>query len=227
LKLKSTAWLMAALMCCVSIAGVVARPEIKEQPNFLVETVPTTFGEWTIAADQASQIIDPATDELLKKIYREVLSRTYVNKAGYRIMLSMARSGNQIGIQQAHFPEVCYPAQGFKVIDKVQDGELATAYGPINVRRLKTNMRARYEPVTYWLTMGDQVVKTQWDKRLVQIRLVITGESPGGLLFRISSIDEDSERAFAMQQKFVADLMQSIPPEARRKLSGLTSLNPL
>ena len=69
----------------------------------------------------------------------------------------MARSGNQIGIQQAHLPEVCYPAQGFKIIDKVDDGELTTAYGPISVRRLKTNMRSRYEPVTYWLTMGDQV----------------------------------------------------------------------
>jgi EpsI family protein len=88
-------------------------------------------------------------------------------------------------------------------------------------------MRARYEPVTYWLTMGDQVVRTQWDKRLVQIRAVLTRESPGGLLFRISSIDKDSEAAFAVQQKFAADLMQSVPPEARRKLGGLTSPSPL
>ncbi len=223
---KSTAWLMATLMCCVSIAGVVLRPDSKEQPNFLAETVPATFGEWKLAPDQASQIIDPATAELLKKIYRELLSRTYVNGEGYRIMLSMARSGNQIGIQQAHFPEVCYPAQGFTV-GAVEDGELMTGYGPINVRRLTTNMRARYEPVTYWLTMGDQVVKTQWDKRMVQIRVALTGESPGGLLFRISSIDKDSKGAFAMQQKFAADMMQSIPPEARRKLGGLTSPSPL
>jgi EpsI family protein len=225
MKLKSTAGLMAALMCCVSILGVAARPDIKEQPNFLA-TVPETFGEWTIAEHQVSQIIDPATDELLKRIYKEVLSRTYVNKAGYKIMLSIARSGNQIGIQQAHFPEICYPAQGFTV-SKIEDGELMTPYGPINVRRLTTSMRARYEPVTYWLTMGDQVVRTQWDKRLVQIRAVLTRESPGGLLFRISSIDKDSEAAFAVQQKFAADLMQSVPPEARRKLGGLTSPSPL
>jgi len=225
MKLKSMAWLMAALMCCVSIAGVAARPDIKQEPNFLAK-VPETFGEWTVAADQVSQIVDPATDELLRKIYKEVLSRTYVNKTGDRIMLSMARSGNQIGIQQAHFPEVCYPAQGFTV-GEVKDGELMTAYGPISVRRLTTNMRARYEPVTYWLTMGDQVVKTQWDKRWVQVRTVLTGESPGGLLFRVSSIDKDSKGAFAMQQKFVADMMESISHDTRRKLSGLTSLSPL
>jgi EpsI family protein len=221
-KLKFTAWVMAALMCSASIGGVAARPDIPTQKKFLAETVPPTFGEWTVAADQVAQIIDPATDELLKKIYTEVLSRTYVNKAGDRVMLSMALSGNQIGIQQAHFPEICYRAQGFTV-GKVKEGELLTAYGSINVSRLTTNMRARYEPVTYWLTMGDQVIKTQWDKRTVQLRAVLTGESPGGLLFRISSIDKDAEEAFKIQQKFVADMLESVPPEARRKLAGLTS----
>ena len=133
-------------------------------------------------------------------------------------MLSMARSGNQIGIQQAHLPDVCYPAQGFE-IGSVEDGELPTAYGPIPVRRLTTSKGARHEPITYWLTMGDQVVKTKWDKRVVQIRVVLTGESPGGLLFRVSTIDRDPAHAFAIQQKFVADMMASVSPEARRKLS--------
>ena len=82
-------------------------------------------------------------------------------------------------------------------------------------------MGARHEPITYWLTMGDQVVKTKWDKRIVQIRAVLTGESPGGLLFRVSTIDRDPAHAFAIQQKFVADMMASVSPEARRKLSGL------
>jgi hypothetical protein len=38
----------------------------------------------------------------------------------------------------------------------------------------------------------------------------------------VSSIDRDSERAFAMQRKFVADMMESVPSDARRKLSGST-----
>ena len=105
----------------------------------------------------------------------------------------MARSGNQIGIQQAHFPEVCYPAQGFK-IGSVEEEELVTAYGPISVTRLTATMGARQEPITYWLTMADQVVKTQWEKRIVQASIFLTGESPGGLLFRVSSIDRDRAR---------------------------------
>lgn len=222
MKVKLTTWLMAALMCAAAVAGISARPSIEEQPNFLEATVPPIFGEWT-KVEESAQIVDPATAEQLRRIYKEVLSRTYVNKAGYRIMLSLARSGNQIGIQQAHLPNICYPAQGFELLGKPEDGRLTTPYGPIEVTRLTTSMGARTEPVTYWLTMADHVVRTQWDKRMVQFLLVVTGQSPDGLLFRVSSIDRDPERAFAMQQKFVADMMASVPSEARRKLSGLTS----
>jgi EpsI family protein len=221
MKVKSTAWLMAALMCGAAVAGISARPNIEEQPNFLEATVPQAFGEWR-ALEESGQIVDPATAEQLRKIYKETLSRTYVNQTGYRIMLSLARSGNQIGVQQAHFPDICYPAQGFKLLDK-REGALTTPYGPIEVTRLKTSMGPRDEPVTYWLTMADHVVRTRWDKRMVQFLLILTGQSPDGLLFRISSIDHDPERAFAAQEKFVADMMASVSPEGRRKLSGLTS----
>ena len=217
--MKWTPWLMLALMCGAAIAGLLLRPRIEEQPNFLESTVPSTFGEWR-KLDEPAQIVNPAIDELLRRIYKEVLSRTYVNAAGDRVMLSMARSGNQIGIQQAHFPDICYPSQGFE-IGGVEDSKLPTSYGPIQATRFTATMGARHEPVTYWLTMGDRVVKTQWDKRIAQIRVFLTGESPGGLLFRVSSIDRDSERGFAVQQKFVADMMASVSPEARRKLSGL------
>ena len=78
-------------------------------------------------------------------------------------------------------------------------------------------MGTRYEPVTYWLTMGNQVVRSQLDKRWVQIRAFLTGESPDGLLFRVSSIDRDPDSAFAMQQKFVADMMSAVSAESRRE----------
>lgn len=220
-NMKWTAWSMSALMCAAPIASISARPNIEEVPNFLESTVPSTFGEWR-KLDEPALIVNPAIDEVLRKIYREWLSRTYVNAAGDRVMLSMARSGNQIGIQQAHVPDVCYPAQGFQ-IDSTEDVELSTAYGPIAVRRLTTSKGPRHEPVTYWLTMGNEVVKTQWEKRWVQIRSVLTGESPGGLLFRVSAIDREPAHAFAIQQKFVADMMASVSPETRRKMSGLRS----
>jgi EpsI family protein len=224
MKLKSTAWIMAALMCGVTVAGFAARPSAKavDRGNVirLDTAVPKDFGDWRELPDQTTQVVNPQTQKLLESIYSQILTRTYVNKQGYRIMLSMAYGDDQRGGLQAHRPEVCYPAQGFK-LGKVEDGTLPTSFGTIEVRRLTTELGTRNEPVTYWLTVGDQVIRNTFDKRVAQIRLGLTGQIPDGLLFRVSSIDNDTARAFAMQQKFAADMMGAVPVETRRQLSGL------
>ena len=213
-------------MCTVSVAGVAVRPtaKAKDKGNVisLEAVVPKDFGDWTELPDQGVQVVNPQTKELLDKLYSQILTRSYINKQGYRIMLSLAYGDDQRGGLQAHRPEVCYPAQGFK-LGKVEDGVLATSYGNIDVRRLSTSLGARNEPITYWLTVGDQVIQNALDKRIAQIRLGLTGQIPDGLLFRISSIDGDVASAYAMQQKFVADMMASVPPAARKQLSGLTT----
>jgi len=216
-KLTSVAWVSAAVICGASIAVVTARATTETPPDLKL-MVPTAFGDWAEASDHGAQVVDPLTKETLDKIWSQVLTRTYVNKDGYRIMLSMAYGGDH----QAHRPEICYPAKGF-MLGTVQDGPLPTPFGDIKVRRLTANLGARNEPVTYWVAMADHVVRNQFDKRMVQIRLFLTGQIPDGLLFRISSIDKDPERAFAMQQKFTADMLAAVPPATRRQLSGLES----
>jgi EpsI family protein len=224
--MNRTALVLAALMCAAAVAGIAARPGAKaaDRGNTIVlETaVPKTFGDWAELPDQNAQVVNPQTKELLDKLYSQVLTRTYVNKQGYRIMLSMAYGDDQRGGLQAHRPEVCYPAQGFR-LGKVEDGTLPTSFGNIEVRRLTTTLGARNEPVTYWLTVGDQVIKNKFEKRLAEIRLGLTGQIPDGLLFRVSSIDRDPARGFTMQQRFAADMMAAVPGETRRQLSGLAS----
>ena len=221
-----TAFAIAILMFAASIGAIVARPGVKlanELPAITLESaIPRQFGDWREAPLGFIQVVNPQTQELLDKLYSQVLTRTYVNANGYRIMLSIAYGSDQRGAMQAHKPEVCYPAQGFALIGKVEDGLLATAYGNIEVRRLNTSLGARNEPVTYWLTVGDQIIRSALDKRMAQIRLGLTGQIPDGLLFRVSSIDNDAARGFAMQQKFTADMMASVPSETRRQLSGLS-----
>jgi EpsI family protein len=223
MRLQPTAIVLAALMCCTSVAGVVTRPTATTtNPPRLELNVPKRFGGWAELQEKGVQVSDPRADELVRTLYGEILSRSYVNQGGYRIMLSLAWGANQTGNLQAHRPEVCYPAQGFKLLMK-KDGKLATTFGSIDVVRLDTVLGTRHEPVTYWLTNGNQVVRTPWDQRMAQIRLWMTGEVPDGLLFRISSIDADTDQAYAMQQKFAADLLASVPAKFRTRLSGLES----
>jgi EpsI family protein len=214
-------------MVLAAIASVVLRPSEKaaQPPIVLERAVPKSFADWHEVQNPAIQVINPQTQELLDKLYSQVLTRTYSNAAGYRIMLSMAYGDDQRGGLQAHRPEVCYPAQGFTLRD-VNDGKVATAYGKIDVRRLLTTLGPRNEPVTYWLTVGDRIVAGTLDMRLAQIRREITGQIPDGVLFRVSSIDDNSARAFSTQELFAADMIAAVSPDVRRRLSGLEGPSP-
>lgn len=226
MQLKYTASILAGLMCALSVASIAARPSAKAADKGraigLEAAVPKQFGEWTEVREQAAQVVNPQIQQELDKLYSQLLTRTYVDKQGYRIMLSLAYGDDQRGGLQAHRPEVCYPGSGFKIA-KIEDGSLSTPYGPIDVRRLTTSLGNRSEPVTYWLTVGDQVVNSRLDKRIAEIRLAVTGQIPDGMLFRISSIDSDPARAFAAQERFAAAMMGSVPGDVRKQLSGLST----
>jgi EpsI family protein len=218
------AFLIAALMCAASVGAIVARPTAKladEGPAIALETmIPKQFGEWREQPQLFAQVVNPQTKELLDKLYSQTLARTYVHSSGYRVMLSLAYGSDQRGSLQAHKPEVCYPAQGF-VLQKNEPGQLATTFGEIPVRRLFTTMGPRQEPVTYWFTVGDKAVRGKTQKRLVDLRYGLTGRIPDGMLFRVSSIDPDQTRAYEMQSGFVNQLLESVSPAERKRLSGL------
>ena len=218
------ALVLAALMFAASAGAIVARPTTKladERPAISLESmIPEQFGDWRQEPQQIVQVVNPQTQELLDKLYSQILTRTYVNASGYRLMLSIAYGSDQHGSLQAHKPEVCYPAQGF-VVQKNETGLLATSFGTIPMRRLFTTMGARQEPLTYWFTVGDQAVQGKTQKRLVDLRYGLTGRIPDGMLFRVSSIDPDQTRAYQLQDHFINQLLQSVSPAERRRLSGL------
>lgn len=222
------ALLMSALMCCTAAGAYALRPGNKQAsaatPAIDLELlVPRQFGVWREEAQQVAQVINPQTQELLDKLYNQILSRNYVSKDGERIMLSLAYGGDQRGSLEAHKPEVCYPAQGFQVLTQA-DGTLDTAYGSIPVRRLNTSSGRRVEPLTYWFTVGESTVQSRWEKRLVEIRLTLTGQIPDGLLFRVSSIDPDPAHAWKVQDKFVNALLNAVEAKDRARLAGLSAV---
>lgn len=216
--------IISALMLAASVGAIVARPGTKvsdERPAISLETmIPREFGDWREAPQGFVQVINPQTQEMLDRIYSEIVTRTYVDAGGYRVMLSLAYGSDQRGALQAHKPEVCYPAQGF-TLTKNEAGVLATPFGEIPVRRLFTVLGARHEPVTYWITVGDKAVQGRMHKRIVELSFGLTGRVPDGMLFRISSIDPDPTRAYRLQEQFVNQLLQFVTPAGRKRLSGL------
>jgi EpsI family protein len=212
------------MMFAASVGAIVAKPTAKladQRPAISLESmIPKQFGDWRDEPLLPIQVVNPQTQELLDKLYSQILTRTYVNAGGYRIMLSLAYGSDQHGSLQAHKPEVCYPAQGF-LLKKNEAVVLATTFGKIPARRLFTTMGPRQEPLTYWFTVGDTAVQGTTQKRLVDLRYGLTGRIPDGLLFRVSSIDPDQTRANQMQDQFIDQLLRSVSPAERKRLSGL------
>ena len=127
-------------------------------------------------------------------------------------MLAIAYGDDQRDSMQMHYPEVCYPAQGFSLQAK-QRGTLATASGSIPVTRILTNLGQRNEPVTYWTTVGDKVFQGGFQKKLAEMSYGLNGKIPDGMLIRVSSIDADVRQCVEMQTQFADQMLGALTPE--------------
>ncbi len=218
--------LVGALMVlcfAVSTAHSVFFPEaLVAEPIDLAQMLPVRFGDWKWLSADVRGVVNPQQDELSAKIYTQTLTRRYRNQVdGQQIMLVIAYGVDQRDDLQVHYPEVCYPAQGFEVLSN-HKRRLATAFGDLPVRRMETRLNAgRNEPVTYWAMLGDQVVLDGLQKKITEIRLAWAGQRTDGLLFRVSAIDVRSDHAFASETRFITDLLESLPSADRHRLSGL------
>ena len=187
--------------------------------------IPKQFGDWRNAPQQIVQVISPQDQAWVDRLYAQVLTRTYVNAYGYRIMLAVAYGSDQRDSLQAHDPEVCYLAHGF-ALHRSETAQLTTLFGELSVRRLLTSKGPREEPVTYWFKFGDKALfgdkaAKGFQRRLIELRYKFTRRIPDGLLFRVSSIDPDQARAYQMQDQFIFQLLNAVSPTDRQRLAGL------
>jgi len=183
--------------------------------------IPKHFGDWSLDEKIVYQQVSPELKAALDKIYTQVLTRTYINRQGYQIMLTIPYGFDQSDALSAHDPEGCYPAQGFQIMSKSK-GILHTSIGDIPVRRMEASSGMRHEPVTYWFTVGSYAVNNDWDRKKAKLRYAFQNEIPDGLLFRASSIDNDTLRAYHVQGQFIEELLKALPPESRTRVAGLT-----
>ena len=180
---------------------------------------PRSFADWTIDVRSAMVLPSPDTVAMLNRIYNQTLTRTYINRAGQRIMLSVAYGGDQSDATRAHLPEVCYPAQGFQITQNFS-GLLTLAGRRVPVRYLMSQQGNRYEPITYWLVVGDRVSLSRTDQKITRFELGLKGLIPDGMLVRVSNIDSDMERGHQLQASFLQDLAQAFVPAARDRVFG-------
>ncbi|HUP28875.1 MAG TPA: exosortase B [Usitatibacter sp.] len=208
------------LMAGTALAVPSLKPVAAPGPAVDLESViPTSFAGWRLDPDEAQVAVAPDVQARLDRLYRQIVSRTYVNAQGERMMVTVAHGGDQSDALKAHRQEVCYSAQGF-TIHRLAHGELSSAGRTIPVTRFVAVQGERVEPVTYWFTMGDRVVLGRVERLRVQLENGFAGRIPDGMLVRVSSLSADPAAAFASQQSFVSALTAAVPAGEAARFVG-------
>jgi EpsI family protein len=214
---------LSGLMGSASIAAHEARPRtmLVDQKGKLklADCIPGSLTGWVEDKQTGVVIANPGTEALLSQLYTEVLSRAYVNASGTRVMLSIAYGANQSDDKAVHYPDVCYPAQGFTVgkkekIDLSLNGHHVPAYG------LLATIGPRREHIIYWATVGDKVVLGAVRHKLAQLGYGFNGIVPDGLIFRASVIESEPGKAHAALEDFLRVLHSATAPQHRPRLFG-------
>lgn len=185
----------------------------------LEQMFPRRFGDWQ-ADTGAEMFVRPAREQgRYLGIYDQVLERTYVDAQGRRVMLVAAQGSEQSAGLQLHRPEVCYPGNGFRV-SGLQPAMLPVGGRTLPGTRLHAVMPGRSEPITYWTVLGGAVVGDGAEFRLRQLQFGLRRRLLDGMLVRLSSIEPDPQRAYALHLRFANDLAVALPAAYRSKILG-------
>ncbi len=221
--------LMAIGLALSIMLGSVALAEILRPVKFWAEhlgephyahIVPKAFGDWVELPNAGRVVVDPVQAENLARIYTETLARTYVHKpSGRVIMLSIAYGRDQSTDTQLHTPQQCYPSQGFHIVEETDD-TLHSSYGDLRAVRMVTRLGERPEPLTFFIRVGDSVVRGSKERNLARLRMAMQGYLVDGMLLRVSEVSFHHEQSFALQAQFINALLQAVRAEDRSKLIG-------
>jgi EpsI family protein len=186
--------------------------------------IPKQFGDWVALPDRGGSVVNPVQEERLMELYSETLARAYVHKpTGRVLMLSIAYGKDQSTDTQLHTPEQCYPSQGFKVL-QTENHDLNTSQGRIPAVRMLTALgEQRAEPLTYFVRVGDGVARGSKERNLARLNMGLRGFLIDGMLFRVSEVTKDPS-SFALQDRFIQDLLGHVSPPVRERIIGKTGV---
>ena len=214
---------LGTFMVVASVLAVVLTPTLMradQQDKLNLEAIiPGEFNGWKVDLTVAAYLVNPDESRFINKIYAQTLSRTYINKIGERVMVSIAYGSDQTKDLQVHRPEICYRSAGFD-IGKMTKTFIDTTLGQIPVMRLVAKQGLRNEPISYWIRVGDSLTRGWFEQKLTTIRYGLTGKVPDGLLFRISTITNDEQDSYRIQQAFITDLLKAMRSEDQHWLVG-------
>jgi EpsI family protein len=215
---------LAVAMLAAGVAAWAMRPTATRTVHPpLEQLVPERFAEWTALRAPQLQVVDPtvgaggavATD----RPYSDVLMRAYTDGHGHVVLLALAYGAQQRQEIKIHRPEVCYVAQGFEVVALSGAQFPLAGHASVAGSRMLVRGANRIEAVSYWIRIGRNYSRSGWATRYYLFKEGLEGRVVDGILVRASQILDNPQAAstqrFAVQERFLAELVASLPQQWR------------
>jgi EpsI family protein len=218
---------MIATACGVELLQ--PKPVVASAQTSLAQSIPTQFGDWkevSFAGDQVDPGKGAADEPNMDRPYDDVLMRAYGNSRGDVVLLALAYGRNQRQEVKIHRPDVCYTAQGFQLVERSSVALPVTGADglPVNGMRMLVKAPGRVEAVSYFIRIGDVFTQNAWKIRYHIFRQGMAGHAVDGVLVRASQIVQGQATVggvhYTVQEAFLSELVQALPPTARQLLLG-------
>lgn len=214
---KLTGALVAGLCVATALGALWLKPlASRVEAVKLDRLIPSQIGDWRVdPRGQAQVALSTYAQGLSDAIYDDVLMRSYVDADGQHLQLAMAYAREQRQDVKIHQPEVCYPAQGFRIL-ALQTHRFALAAAPraIAGKHALFIKDGHLEAVSYWIRIGDDFPLSGFEMRWLMLRDgLLQGRVDDGVLVRVSSPVDDAAQApvaYALHERFLQSLVLAL-----------------
>jgi EpsI family protein len=158
----------------------------------------------------------PPEDQMIRALYSQLVTRVYSDgSGGAPMMLLVAQSATQTGILQIHRPEICYTAGGYQ-LSAIEPHTVALPSGPLPTLSMSATSDSRTEQLVYWTRIGDHLPSSWREQRIAVAMDNLRQIIPDAIMVRVSTYGNDKARALSSVDEFIATMMSSLTPQARR-----------
>jgi EpsI family protein len=216
-----------ACFVCASLLTIWATPNItgiRNAPD-LEATTPLQFGDWKAQTSPFAQVrLATGDDAGGNEPYDQVVTRTYVNGRGQQVMLALAWGERQRQEVKVHRPDLCYVAQGYKVVQLTPANfpALQSIAGRVTGKHMVAMERRGGEAVAYWIRIGSLYSENAFETRTYILKEGLAGRVPDGILVRASvriQTESEAATAFPILEQFLTEFVAASPPNARALLT--------
>jgi len=224
---------IAMVMGAAALAAVLATPTLVsvEHAPSLEQTVPKVFGDWRELPSPFIQVgVSTGEETSIDQPYDQTVMRTYVNAQGQQVHLALAWGRRQRQEVKIHRPDLCYVAQGWRVLALKSQTMSDIQHGPpqLTGKRMLTSVGGGYEAVSYWMRIGTLFSEDAFETRAHIFKQGLQGRIPDGILVRASMrvrTEADAAQGWEVSERFLSDLMKHLQPQTAALLVGPVALS--